>query len=133
MTYMPHTFEPDRVISVVEVGERVTFSRMHVWQLQSEGMFPKSVRLNSRRAVWRLSDVRAWMQQKVDARVGSTAITISADDRFIMGKEACRITSLSPQQLNRLEERGEFPMRVRLSVQRVAWLEREVQQWMQEI
>lgn len=37
--------------------------------------------------------------------------------------------SLSKRQLRRLEARAEFPARVRLSGSRIAWIEREIDEW----
>jgi prophage regulatory protein len=36
---------------------------------------------------------------------------------------------LSSRQLKRLENAGRFPRRVRLSANRVAWIESEIDQW----
>jgi prophage regulatory protein len=35
----------------------------------------------------------------------------------------------SPAQLRRLENAGEFPRRVQLSANRVAWVESEIEDW----
>lgn len=43
--------------------------------------------------------------------------------------QVCKLTSLSKSSVYRLEEKGMFPQRVRLSVGRVAWRNEDIQQW----
>jgi prophage regulatory protein len=52
--------------------------------------------------------------------------------RFIPLKEVLKLTSLSRAQIDRLENRGEFPRRVRLGPGRVAWLLQDVLDWISE-
>lgn len=46
-------------------------------------------------------------------------------------KTVVQKTSLSASTIRRLEMRGQFPERRRISVGRVAWLESEVDQWLE--
>lgn len=41
-----------------------------------------------------------------------------------------RIT-LSYAQIDRLEQAGKFPVRIRIGINRVAWIEAEVEDWIQ--
>lgn len=43
--------------------------------------------------------------------------------------EVKRITGLSASTIDRLEKRGEFPMRRRLSPGRIGWIQDEVNHW----
>lgn len=52
------------------------------------------------------------------------------DERVISTREAQNRTGLSRTSLWRLERAGGFPMRRRLSSNRVGWLESEVVAWM---
>ena len=53
-------------------------------------------------------------------------------DRFIREPEVHRITGLSRTTRWRLERRGEFPRRVAISLNAVAWLASEIEKWMTE-
>ena len=52
-----------------------------------------------------------------------------SSDRFLREAECARVTGLSRSTRFRLERRGEFPPRRRLSANTVGWLESEVQRW----
>ena len=44
-------------------------------------------------------------------------------------KDVVHMTGLSPVTIWRLEQRGEFPIKIALSPNRVGWLEDEVKDW----
>ncbi|WP_083799249.1 AlpA family phage regulatory protein [Roseobacter sp. AzwK-3b] len=44
--------------------------------------------------------------------------------------EVVRFTGYSPQHLRRLEAKGEFPRRIRIGANRIAWLQNEVEEWL---
>jgi len=44
-------------------------------------------------------------------------------------KDVVHLTGLSPVTIWRLEQRGEFPIKIALSPNRVGWLEDEVKDW----
>ncbi len=52
-------------------------------------------------------------------------------DRLLGRREVERVTSLSKAELYRRVREGAFPRQVRLGGRRVAWLEREVRDWME--
>jgi predicted DNA-binding transcriptional regulator AlpA len=52
-------------------------------------------------------------------------------DRFLLESEVRRITAISPVSRWRMEQRGEFPRRRKISPGRVGWLESEVTAWME--
>ena len=54
----------------------------------------------------------------------------SAAERFIREAEVYKLTGLSRTTRWRLEQKGKFPRRRRLSQNAVAWLESEVRTWM---
>ena len=56
---------------------------------------------------------------------------MSTNEYLAKWPEVRRITTLSYSQVNRLEKRGQFPKRVRLSEQRVAWRLSEIQEWIE--
>lgn len=51
-------------------------------------------------------------------------------DRYILEPECFRITALNPVTRWRMEKRGEFPQRRKISPGRVGWLESEVSDWL---
>ena len=53
-------------------------------------------------------------------------------DRFLREPEVRKVTGLSRVTRWRMENRGEFPKRRRISPNAVAWLSSEVQAWMAE-
>jgi prophage regulatory protein len=52
--------------------------------------------------------------------------------RLIFPDEVQSISRYSAQHLRRLEENGEFPRRVRIGKNRIAWLRSEVEQWLDD-
>lgn len=53
-------------------------------------------------------------------------------DRFIREDEVRRITGLSRTSRWRLERRGEFPRRRRISGNAIGWLASEIQEWVKQ-
>lgn len=51
-------------------------------------------------------------------------------DKILKRKEAVEKSGLSYPTIWRLERRGQFPARLRLSQGRVGWLESEITQWL---
>lgn len=56
---------------------------------------------------------------------------ITGPVRFLRRKDVERITGLKTSTLYAIVQRGEFPSPVRITAGRVAWIEREVHEWMQ--
>lgn len=55
--------------------------------------------------------------------------------RLVSKKELRQLVLYSPQHIQRLEDAGRFPKRVRLGIGprcRVGWVEQEVADWLQE-
>lgn len=50
--------------------------------------------------------------------------------RTITKKELRQLVGYTPQHILRLENKGEFPRRIRLGENRVAWLLIEVEEWL---
>ena len=53
-------------------------------------------------------------------------------DRILRRSECEQATGLSESTLWRLEQRGQFPRRRRISKHAIGWLESEIQQWIRE-
>jgi prophage regulatory protein len=54
-----------------------------------------------------------------------------AVDRFILEDECLELTTLTKVTRWRMEKRGEFPRRRKISPGRIGWLESEVRAWME--
>lgn len=53
-------------------------------------------------------------------------------NKFIRIHEVVEITGLSQSTISRLEKNKEFPMRRRIGMRAVGWLENEVRDWVDE-
>ena len=49
---------------------------------------------------------------------------------FILAQEMTALVPFSPNHLRRLEAKGQFPRRIRIGANRIAWLRDEVEQWL---
>lgn len=49
---------------------------------------------------------------------------------FILAQELTGLVPFSPNHLRRLEAQGDFPRRIRMGANRIAWLRNEVEQWL---
>ena len=49
---------------------------------------------------------------------------------FILAQELTGLVPFSPNHLRCLEAQGDFPRRVRIGANRIAWLRDEVEQWL---
>ncbi len=52
--------------------------------------------------------------------------------QLIDKRELTRLVKYSPQHIARLEKAGQFPKRIRLGQNRVAWLLSEIEEWIEE-
>ena len=59
-------------------------------------------------------------------------IRMSYPKRLIDKKELTKLVKYSPQHIARLEKAGQFPQRIRLGQNRVAWLLSEVEAWIED-
>ncbi len=57
-----------RIVSKRELRELVLYSPQHVARLEKAGSFPKRVQLGPNRVGWVESEVRDWLQQRLDRR-----------------------------------------------------------------
>jgi prophage regulatory protein len=57
---------------------------------------------------------------------------MSHPKQLIDKKELTKLVKYSPQHIARLEKAGQFPKRLKLGQNRVAWLLQEVEDWIEE-
>ena len=62
--------DTDRLISSATVVRLTGLSRMSVWRLEKAGKFPRRVKIGERRVAWLLSEVLAWMAERLAERDG---------------------------------------------------------------
>ncbi len=56
-----------------------------------------------------------------------------AGERVLAIREVVKRTTLSKNEIYRRIRRGKFPRQIRLGKQRVAWRERDVDDWLNEL
>ncbi|ABQ54206.1 helix-turn-helix transcriptional regulator [Legionella pneumophila] len=57
-----------KILKLPEVKERTAISRSRIYNLISEGLFPKPILLGGARAVgWIESEINEWIEQQIDA------------------------------------------------------------------
>lgn len=123
----------DRLINAKQLRHRVLFSQQHINRLEAGGFFPTRIRLGAARVAWSSNEVTAWMQTKIDARgpcpfAGAVPV-LNAHDRFVGKKELRELVVYSPQHVRLLELERQFPARIWIGENRVAWLERDILNW----
>lgn len=55
----------DRFVREAERLKMTSISRSHAYQLEKEGKFPRRIKLGNRSVVWLLSELQAWMKERV--------------------------------------------------------------------
>lgn len=129
----PEVRATDRLINAKRLKHRVLFSLQHIYRLEERGAFPRRIHLGKARVAWSSAEVTAWMQAKIDARgpcpFTGTLPVLTAEDRFVGKKELRDIVVYSPQHIRLLELEHQFPARVWIGENRVAWLERDILRW----
>lgn len=132
---MPNTgMYSDVFLDVRAVRHRVLYSITQIARLEAGGEFPGRIRIGKMRVAWSLLDILTWMQSKIDrrSRMPLAPVIIGREDRFIGGKELLALVPFSLRHVLRMEGYGTFPGRIEIGPRHVAWLEREVREWMAE-
>jgi len=57
-----------RILSKRQVKEMVLYSPQHIARLGKAGRFPKRVHIGPNRVGWVESEVREWLQERLDSR-----------------------------------------------------------------
>lgn len=64
-----------RILSKRQLREMVPYSPQHIQRLETQGRFPKRLRLGNgprSRCGWIEAEVRAWLQERIDRRDSPT-------------------------------------------------------------
>src|SRR5262245_30898592 len=70
---MPTSYEamialPDRLITKRELCQMVPYTPQHVLRLEKKGKFPRRIQVGPNRVAWLLSEVEAWISDRVAER-----------------------------------------------------------------
>ncbi|WP_456382934.1 helix-turn-helix transcriptional regulator [Hydrogenimonas sp.] len=65
------TKSPERLIRIKEVMKLTGLGRSTVWQYAKTGKLPKPIKISDRYTAWRLSEIEAWMAEKIEAAQGA--------------------------------------------------------------
>lgn len=57
----------DRYIRIKELSEMLSISKSSIYRLVQENKFPKQIKLAERTAVWRLSEINKWIEDREKA------------------------------------------------------------------
>lgn len=72
MSNTTHTIgQDDRFLRMPEVRKTTGLSRAHVYYLAQQGQFPKPYKLGEKASGWLQSEVREWMQSRIDEGRGT--------------------------------------------------------------
>lgn len=119
-------------LSIQHVKFMTTLSRSQIYAMEDADMFPKRRPVSRTRGLWYRHEICAWMQHRVDARRQANtrqSIQINAADRFITKHELIALVAITEPSFLPAEQAGLFPERIQISNGRVAWLHREVIDW----
>jgi prophage regulatory protein len=150
---------PTRFLRLPEVLRRIGICKSEIYARMRAGTFPKPINLTKTRVAWVETDVKAWQ----DALLASSAehamalaptanhiatvepqtiaaprrgIAIEArgqPERLIKLPEVMHRIGLGKTTVYALMKAGEFPKPVRFPRSRVAWVESEIDDWVQKI
>jgi prophage regulatory protein len=56
----------EKFLRLAEVQRRVPYSRSSIYQLASQGKFPKPLSLGARAVAWLESDIDEWIESRID-------------------------------------------------------------------
>lgn len=51
------------LMKIDDVIKKTTMSRSTIYAKINDGLFPKQIKISTRRVVWRKEDVEAWLEQ----------------------------------------------------------------------
>lgn len=59
-----------RIIRRNELLDRIGLSNVQIWRMERAGKFPARILLSTNSVGWVESEIDAWLQDRIDARVG---------------------------------------------------------------
>ena len=71
MTFKDFIEKADRIIGHSELSHLVGISKSHIARLESNGLFPKRIKLGERKVGWSLKEIQEWVEdQKKNRKIG---------------------------------------------------------------
>jgi prophage regulatory protein len=55
---------PTKIVRFPQISELTSLSRTTIWRLESEGNFPKRLKVGNRGVGWLLNEVENWMRSR---------------------------------------------------------------------
>jgi predicted DNA-binding transcriptional regulator AlpA len=85
----------DRLISLPQVEGMAGIARSRIYELESQGLFPRRIVLSARKTVWSEDEVALWVETRKQERVDPKAAAArAAKERALRAaREAKRITA----------------------------------------
>lgn len=120
-------------LNIKHVMLLTSLSRAQIYTMERAKCLPKRNLHSPTRGVWYLPDICTWMQNCVDnnrLHRLRPSTRVNHADRFITKKELIKLAGLSAPTILQQEIAGTFPSRFRITKTRVAWLHREVLDWL---
>lgn len=63
-----HDLHEQQMIRAKDIARLLAVSPDAIYRMAGEGRFPRAIKLADRVVVWRLSEVKAWIEKKAEAR-----------------------------------------------------------------
>lgn len=62
---LPNTFtQANRIISIIELSQLLSKSRVSLWRWERDGTLPKSIKVSGRTLGWRESVILEWLENQ---------------------------------------------------------------------
>lgn len=62
---LPNTFtQSNRIISITELSQLLSKSRISLWRYERDGVLPKSIKIQGRTLGWRESAILEWLENQ---------------------------------------------------------------------
>lgn len=120
-------------IAIKHVMFMTSLSRAQVYIMERANRLPTRKLRSEMRGVWQQDDICSWMQSCLETqrqhKLRPNTIVNHAD-RFITKKELIKLVDMSAPTILQQEIAGTFPSRVKITTTRVAWLYREIIDWL---
>jgi len=58
----------NQLIKLLDVKEKTSLSRSHIYALAQKGEFPNPIKLSARSSAWLATEVQDWIDSKIQAR-----------------------------------------------------------------
>ena len=142
----PEPFSDFRLLRRKEVENLTGFSTRALYDSMRSGTFPRPLRIGKRSVAWLSQEVENWIESRVADRerlrdshqpknrptpIIKFIENVPDGKRLLRLPEVKKRTGKSVASIYADIETGQFPAPISISINRVAWLESEVNDWIQ--